>query len=250
MGSSQRGIVILGGGGAMGAETARLLTGAGYKVLLAGRSEPPLEAASAAAGHCPYEVVDATQSAAVDACIDNAAKRFGGLLGVVNFVGSFALKPLHLCTDQDFEQDWATNVMSALYLTRAAVRAMTAAQNGGSIVLMSSVAARHGMPNHESIATAKGGVLGLTLSAAATYAADNVRINAIAPGLIETKLTRSVTQNPAMAQASANMHPLRRLGTPGDVARMAHFLLDPANAFITGQVFGVDGGLATLRPKR
>jgi NAD(P)-dependent dehydrogenase (short-subunit alcohol dehydrogenase family) len=127
---------------------------------------------------------------------------------------------------------------------------MMKGQHGGSIVLLSSVAARHGMPNHESIATAKGGVLGLTLSAAATYAADNIRINAIAPGLVETKLTQSITNNAAMAQASANMHPLRRLGSPGDVARMAQFLLNPANDFITGQVFGVDGGLATLRPKR
>jgi NAD(P)-dependent dehydrogenase (short-subunit alcohol dehydrogenase family) len=250
MSPSQGGIVILGGGGAMGAETARLLTEAGQKVLLAGRSEAPLKAASAGAGHCPYEVVDATQSAEVDACVQSAVKRFGGLSGAINFVGSFALKPLHLCTDDDFNHDWATNVHSALYLTRAAVGAMMKGQHGGSIVLLSSVAARHGMPNHESIATAKGGVLGLTLSAAATYAADNIRINAIAPGLVETKLTQSITNNAAMAQASANMHPLRRLGSPGDVARMAQFLLNPANDFITGQVFGVDGGLATLRPKR
>src|SRR4051812_34430705 len=125
MSPSSRGIVILGGGGAMGSETARLLTEVGHKVLLAGRSEAPLKAASACAANCPYEVVDATQSAEVDACVQSAAQRFGGLSGAINFVGSFALKPLHLCTDEDFEHDWSTNVLSALYLTRAAVRAMT-----------------------------------------------------------------------------------------------------------------------------
>lgn len=250
MSTQSGGYVVLGGGGAIGAATAELLHQAGHSVLLAGRSEGPLKAASAKAGNCPMQVVDATVSREVDSCIDSAVRQFGHLLGVVNCVGTFALKPLHLCSDEDFETDWAVNVKSALYLTRAAVKAMTHANKGGSIVLMSSVAARHGMPNHESIATAKGGVLGLTLSAAATYAADNIRINAIAPGLIQTKLTRSITSSEVMAQASANMHPLRRLGEPQQVARMAAFLCDPANDFITGQIFGVDGGLATLRPKR
>lgn len=242
--------VIFGGGGGIGAATAALLTEQGHKVLLAGRSEGPLKEAQKNAPGSDIEVVDATDSAQVDGCIEQAAQKFGTLTGVVNCVGSFALKPLHLCSDEDLDKDWTVNVKSALYITRAAVRHFTAAQAPGSVVLLSSVAARHGMPNHESIATAKAGVLGLTLSAAATYASDNIRINAIAPGLIQTKLTRSITSSSAMAQASANMHPLRRLGEPSHVARMVTFLLDPANDFITGQVFGVDGGLATLRPKR
>ena len=240
--------VILGASGGIGAATAKLLVARNHRVLLAGRSKAALAALGQQLG-TPYEVVDARQSAPIDACVGRAVREFGRLDGMVNCVGNFALKPLHLASDEDFDQDLAVNLKSAFYATRAAVRAMDK-QRGGSIVLLSSVAARFGMPNHESLAAAKGGVLGLMRSAAATYAADNLRINAVAPGLIQTQLTKSITDSPPMAQASANMHPLRRLGDPEHVARMIDFLLDPNNDFITGQVFGVDGGLATLRPKR
>jgi 3-oxoacyl-[acyl-carrier protein] reductase len=245
----QRGYIILGGSGATGGKIAEMLVQRGDRVMLAGRSIDRLKAVSAKAGDAPYQKMDARSSQEVDAAVQAAHSQFGRLDGLVNCVGTFALKPLHLMQDADFEQDIEVNLKSAFYATRAAVRLMDA-KIGGSVVLFSSVAARFGMPNHESIAAAKAGVLGLMLSAAATYAPDNFRINAIAPGLIQTPLTQSITTMPAMAQASANMHPLRRLGEPEDVARMAAFLLDPANDFITGQVFGVDGGLATLRPKR
>lgn len=241
--------VILGASGDIGSHAARLIVARGHRVLLAGRNEDALKALSQELGGAPYAKLDAGLSGPVDACVAQAVEAFGRLDGLVNCVGNFALKPLHLVTDADFEHDLAVNLKSAFWATRAAVRAMNK-ERGGSIVLLSSVAARFGMPNHESLAAAKGGVLGLMLSAAATYAADNLRINAIAPGLIQTKLTKSITDSAPMAQASANMHPLRRLGEPEHVARMIAFLLDPANDFITGQVFGVDGGLATLRPKR
>ena len=242
--------LIFGGAGGIGSHSAKLLAEAGHHVMVAGRTEAKLQAVSSTSEHIEHFVADATKSSEVEACVQATRQKFGRLDGVVNCVGSFGLKPLHLATDEDFERDWAQNVKTALNVTRAAVRQMTADKSPGSVVLMSSVAARFGMPNHESIATAKGGVMALMLSAAATYAADNIRVNAVAPGLIQTELTKSITQTPAMAQASASMHPLRRLGEPQHIARMVAFLLDPANDFITGQVFGVDGGLATIRPKR
>lgn len=247
--SSSRSCIIFGAAGAIGAATARLLVADGVQVMLAGRTQAKLDALAQALGGCPTVMVDATDSAAVDAAVTAAKDKFGRLDGLMNCVGSFALKPLHLVSDADFEADLAQNLRSAFFTTRAGVRAMQGSETG-SIVLLSSVAARFGMPNHESLASAKAGILGLMLSAAATYAADNIRINAIAPGLIKSPLTRSIVDNPPMAQASAGMHPLRRLGEPEDVARMARFLLDPENSFVTGQIMGVDGGLATLRPKR
>jgi NAD(P)-dependent dehydrogenase (short-subunit alcohol dehydrogenase family) len=122
-------------------------------------------------------------------------------------------------------------------------------QDGGSIVLVSTAAARIGIANHEAIAAAKAGILGLTLSAAATYAGRRIRVNAVAPGLVETPLSERITRSEANRKASEAMHALGRLGKPGDVASLMAWLLDPENEWVTGQVFGVDGGLATLRSR-
>ena len=121
--------------------------------------------------------------------------------------------------------------------------------SGGSVVLISSAAASQGLANHEAIAAAKAGINGLVLSAAATYASNRLRFNAIAPGLIESPLTEALTKNEISRQASISMHALGRLGQPGDAARAIAFLLDPQNDWITGQVIGVDGGLSKVRPK-
>ena len=117
------------------------------------------------------------------------------------------------------------------------------------MVLVSSAAARVGIANHEAIAAAKAGVIGLVLSAAATYARQGVRFNAVAPGLVRTPLTKGLVASEQAEKASLGMHPLGRLGEPGDVARAIAFLLDPAQSWITGQVLGVDGGLADLKAR-
>jgi NAD(P)-dependent dehydrogenase (short-subunit alcohol dehydrogenase family) len=117
------------------------------------------------------------------------------------------------------------------------------------VVLISSAAAMEGLANHEAIAAAKAGILGLTLSAAASYAGQNLRVNAVAPGLTETPLTAALTGNETSRRVSEAMHALGRLGKPEDIARAIVFLLDPANNWITGQVLAVDGGLSRVRPK-
>jgi len=117
------------------------------------------------------------------------------------------------------------------------------------VVLVSSAAARIGLANHEAIAAAKAGVAGLVLSAAATYARARIRVNAVAPGLVDTPLARGITSNDLATKASIAMHPLGRLGRPEDVARGILFLLDPVNDWVTGQMLGVDGGLADLKTR-
>lgn len=145
---------------------------------------------------------------------------------------------------------WPPTQGTSFSILRASVKAMTRpGAPGGSIVLCSSAVARHGLANHEAIAAAKGAVLGLTLSAAATYAPQNVRVNAVSPGLTRTPMTSRITGNEAALKMSTAMHALGRIGEAGDVARAIAFLLDPQNAFITGQNLGVDGGLGSLRPR-
>ena len=103
------------------------------------------------------------------------------------------------------------------------------------------------MEERDLIASAKAGVEGLTRAAAASYASSGLRFNAVAPGLTKTPLTSRLTSNEASRKASEAMHPLGRLGEPDEIARAIAFLLDPANDWITGQVIGVDGGLARVR---
>ena len=160
-----------------------------------------------------------------------------------------AIPPSKLATMSADEWDdvLATNLTSAFALVRAAAPRMRA--TGGSIVLMSTAIARTGMANHEAIAAAKAGVEGLVRSAASTYGATGVRVNAVAPGLTRTRLTERVTASPAQAELSAQLHALGRIGEPEDVAGAVAWLLDPATTWVTGQVVGVDGGLGSARPR-
>lgn len=111
-------------------------------------------------------------------------------------------------------------------------------------MLLSSAAARHGFANHEAIAAAKAGIIGLTLSAAATYARQKIRVNCVAPGLVRTPLTIGITSNEIMLKNSAAMHALGRIGEPEEVAAAIRFLLE--SEWVTGQVLGVDGGLSSV----
>jgi NAD(P)-dependent dehydrogenase (short-subunit alcohol dehydrogenase family) len=165
----------------------------------------------------------------------------------VNCAGSLLLKPAHLTSAQELQDVLAANLVSAFATVRAGAGAMRS--SGGSIVLVSSAAGAIGLPNHEAIAAAKAGVSGLMRSAAATYAPYGIRVNAVAPGLVDTPMSRAITANELARNASVAMHPLGRLGTPDDIAEAVCWLLGPQSAWVTGQVLGVDGGLATLKSR-
>jgi NAD(P)-dependent dehydrogenase (short-subunit alcohol dehydrogenase family) len=238
--------VVIGATGGIGSATARLLRAAGNQVVLAGRSESKLQALVEEIGGVALDL-DATDPPAVERGLQGTLDRLGRLDGVVNCAGSLLLKPAHLTSSEEWSETIHTNLTSAFAVVRAAGRVMG---GGGSVVLLSSAAARIGLSNHEAIAAAKAGVIGLTLSAAATYSSRGLRINAVAPGLVRTPMTERITNNPNASKASAALHALGRLGEAEDVARMIVMLLDPRQSWITGQVFGIDGGLSTVRSRR
>lgn len=213
-------------------------------MFLAGRDQGRLTAVASELG-MPWGTVEATDPDAIDGCADAAADALGGLTGIANCVGSILLKPAHLTTTADWMATLATNLTSGFGCVRAAGRLMKA--GGGSVVLVSSAAARIGLPNHEAIAAAKAGLIGLVRSAAATYARQGIRFNAVAPGLTRTPLAAGLVASEVAEKASIAMHPLGRLGEPGDVARAIAWLLDPAQGWVTAQVIGVDGGLADVK---
>ncbi len=236
---------ILGATGGIGAALCRRLAAQGARLVIGARDEARL-AALAAEVNASSLVTDATQSDQVDAFIAHALATHGQLDGVSNCVGSLLLKPAHITTNDEWEFTLRQNLNSAFYLLRAATKVMKA---GGSVVLLSSAAARTGLANHEAIAAAKAGVIGLTLSAAASYAARNIRVNCVAPGLVATPLTARITGHEASLKASAAMHALGRVGAPEEIASAIAWLLDSSNSWVTGQVIGVDGGLSSVRPR-
>jgi len=236
--------LILGATGGIGSALARRLAKAGTRLSLAARTAEPLESLAHETGGIAIRT-DATQPAEVDAAVARTRDEYGRLDGVAHCVGSLLLKPAHMTTDEEWSQTLNANLSSAFYLLRAAARVMQ--RTGGSIVLVSSAAASTGLANHEAIAAAKGGIAAMATSAAATYASRNIRVNCVAPGLVRTPLTARLTESEVSLKASQAMHPLGRIGDPDDVAAAIAFLLDPANNWITGQVLGVDGGLATLK---
>jgi len=245
-GAAQQRVMILGGSGGIGSAVARLVVAGGGRVFLAGRDAAKLDAVGSEL-EMPWAAVDATDPDAIDACADAAAAALGGLTGIANCVGSLLLKPAHSTSAAEWTATLATNLTSGFGCVRAAGRLMKA--DGGSVVLVSSAAARIGLANHEAIAAAKAGLEGLARSAAATYARQRIRFNVVAPGLVRTPLTRGLVANELAEKASLAMHPLGRLGEPDDVARAIAWLLDPAQSWITAQVLGVDGGLADVKAR-
>ncbi len=225
--------LVIAAASGIGQATVTLLKAAGHEVFTTARDQSKIT---------PDAVLDATDFDAVE----QVFKQAGEIDGVVNCSGSLLLKSAHLTSKAQYQATIDASLTTAFAVVRAAGKYM---RKGGAVVLVSSSAAMVGLANHEAIAAAKAGILGLTLSAAATYASNNLRVNAVAPGLTETPLTQQLTANETSRQFSEAMHALGRLGKPEDIARAIVFLLDPLNNWITGQVLAVDGGLSRVRPK-
>jgi NAD(P)-dependent dehydrogenase (short-subunit alcohol dehydrogenase family) len=243
--NTPRTAIILGATGGVGTMLTRRLTRADWRVALLARDQDRLDALSTACPgwSCP---VDISKPEDLEAAFEGAFAALGNVGAVINCIGSMLLKPAHLTTDEEWQEVLDVNLTTAFRTVRAAVKRMP---RGGSVVLVSSAAAMAGLPNHEAIAAAKAGINGLVASAAATYAPRGLRFNAVAPGLVRTPLTQSITENPRALAASEAMHPLGRIGKPEEIAAAIAWLIDPENSWVTGQVLGVDGGLSTLRTR-
>jgi NAD(P)-dependent dehydrogenase (short-subunit alcohol dehydrogenase family) len=238
--------VVLGATGGIGTALCRRLAGAGASLVIAARNADRLRELADKLGAQPFPL-DATNFDQVDDCLAEANRLHGQVNGVACCVGSLLLKPGHLTTAAEWQATLACNLTTAFACVRAGARVMR--EKGGAVVLVSSAAARLGLPSHEAVAAAKAGVIGLTLAAAATYAGQGIRVNCVAPGLVRTPLTARLIANETTLKASTALHALGRIGEPEEVAEAIAWLLDPRQSWITGQVLGVDGGLATVRTR-
>ncbi len=237
-----RRIIIYGGTGGIGSALARRLHAQGDQLHLVARDEERLAAlateldARATAG----DVTDPDLFARVMEDAD------GQCDGLVYAVGTINLGGLQRLKRDQFLADFQLNALGAALAVQAALTALKKSTDGPAVVLFSSVAARQGFTFHASVGMAKGAVEGLVLSLA-TELAPTIRVNAVAPSLTGTPLAAGLLRNESMAEALARAHPLRRLGTPDDIAAAAAYLLSADASWMTGQVLGVDGGRSTLR---
>jgi NAD(P)-dependent dehydrogenase (short-subunit alcohol dehydrogenase family) len=238
-------MVLVGGAGGIGQSVCSLLADQGGEAFLIGRQAESLEPLAGRFGW-GYQVADASDWDQLQVAVKAAEQFLGGFQAAVNLAGSVLLKPAHLTTRSDWDKTLAQNLTTAFGLLRATVGHLSS-QPSSSVVLISSAAAHIGLSNHEAIAACKAGIEGLVRSAATTYAAQGVRINAVAPGLVRTPMTERIWSQPKSAEASRSMHPIGRLGEPEDIARAILWLASVEQSWVTGQVLGVDGGLGTLK---
>lgn len=190
---------------------------------------------------------DALDESTVQSAVAHAAGLSEhGMAGMAHLVGSIALRPPHATKLEDFESVIQTNLVSAFLALKTAGKAMLKSGTG-RMVFTSSVAGSYGLTNHEAIAAAKGGIEAMVRAAASTYAGRGLRVNAVAPGLTETRLGATVLRSDAIREASVGMIPLKRINEPDEVAGSMHWLLTGAPDNMTGHVLHLDGGMSALR---
>ena len=243
MSNEQKNTLIFGGIGGIGGALCDLLTAQGNTVYVSTSKSDRV-----AESRLPAErvlIVDALNHESIQAAVKTASAN--GLSGLAFCIGTINLKPLSRTTAEDLLRDFQINTVAAFIAIKEAASQL--AKSRGSIVLFSSIAAARGFPNHTAIATAKAGLEGLARTLAAELA-PNVRVNVIAPSLTDTPLAQSLTQNPKMKEVIEGMHPLPRLGTAGEMAKAAAFLLSDDSGWITGQTLHIDGGRFSVEKPR
>lgn len=167
------------------------------------------------------------------------------LHGFVYAVGSISLKPFTRLTVQDYSNDYSLQVIGAVRILQQILPKLKKAGNA-SVVLFSTVAVQTGFPYHALVSSSKGAVEGLTRALAAELA-PALRVNCIAPSVTDTPLASFLVNTPEKKQASEQRHPLKKIGTPEEVASLAAYLLSENAGFITGQIIHANGGIGSLR---
>lgn len=237
--------IIFGGTGGIGSAVCKNLIDKGARVTVIARNQDKLSELEEETG-CNILKIEDVNFNNVENSLNESAGKYGQIDGIVNCVGSLLLKPAHKTSEEEWRSVIDTNLGSSFAIIKYGAEILKE-QKSGSMVFVSSAAGINGFSNHEAIAAAKAGITGLVKSAASTYSRFGIRINCVAPGLVETPMTESLTGNEAVLKKSKKMHPLGRIGKPEDVASAICWLLSQQQSWITGNVLSVDGGMTSIR---
>jgi NAD(P)-dependent dehydrogenase (short-subunit alcohol dehydrogenase family) len=245
-------LVIIGGTAGIGLSAAIACIKEGAKVIVVGRNTEHVIEAKKKFGDNGFAIeADATNEATAEKAIQICAGKFGGFDGLYHVAGGSGRKfgdgPLHELTTEGWEKTLQLNLTSLMFSNRAAVKYFMEKKQAGVILNMSSVLGFSPSPKYFSThayAAAKSAVIGFTKAIAAYYAPYNIRVNVIAPSLIETPMSQRATNDEIIMQFIKTKQPIDngRIGVPEDADGAAVFLLSEQSKFITGQVIAVDGG--------
>jgi 3-oxoacyl-[acyl-carrier protein] reductase len=227
--------LIVGGSSGIGLALVKKLIAEGHQVLVVSRSKESLAGL--------LNVTHLRKDILTEEIAENELPT--ALDGIAYCPGSINLKPFRSLKPEAFLEDFHINVLGAVKVLQASQKALKNAENP-AVVLFSTVAVGQGMPFHASVAAAKGAVEGLTRSLAAEWA-PSIRVNCIAPSLTDTPMAARLLSTIEKKEAAGGRHPLRRVGSPEEIASLASFLLAENSSWITGQVIGIDGGMSSLK---
>jgi NAD(P)-dependent dehydrogenase (short-subunit alcohol dehydrogenase family) len=239
--------IVTGSSRGIGRAIAEALAACGAQVVISSRKQPACEEVAAAirasGGKAAAIACHVGDKAQLEALVAQTRALLGGVDILVNNVGvNPVLGPLAELDDAAFDRVIASNVKSALWLSNLVLPEM-AARKDGALIFLSSIAAFRASPGIGAYGMAKAAVLQLTRGLAQEWGAHNIRVNAIAPGLIKTDFARALWDDEALAQRRIAETPLGRLGLPEDIAGAAVLLASRAGSFITGQTIVIDGGV-------
>lgn len=238
--------VITGASGDLGQALAKKLQAEHWELILVGRDADKIKSVY---GHQHTQIItDCSKVSGAQYIFEEVRKRQFIPTALAHCVGNIRLGALHRVQEEDFMDCIQANLFSAFHTLSAFTNYLKQASLPGAAILVSSAAAQIGTQNHEAVAAAKGGLEALVRSAAATYASANIRVNAVAPGILDTAASANILSSELMHEVAAKQYPLKGIGNTEEVADLMTWLLSDNAARVTGQIWSIDGGFSAIRP--